>query len=240
MINKNSPVPIYYQLEEGIKKQIDNGDLKAGDLLPSERVLSEKFDVSRMTIRQAITNLVNEGLLNREKGKGTFVAEKKFEQPLTKLTSFSEDMKMRGFLPSTEIHDFQAVEISSALCKELNLQAGERGFEVSRVRLANNEPMAFEVTTLPEAIFKNVTIDLAESSLYEYVEEHLGLKIKGAKQTIEPAVATHQESEILKINAGDPVLILKRKSFLTDGRPFEYVQSVYRGDRYKFMIEMTR
>ena len=240
MINKSSPIPIYYQIEEILRNQIEGEELTEQDLIPSERVLSEKYEVSRMTIRQAITNLVNEGLLTREKGKGTFVAAKKMEQPLLKLTGFSEDMKSRDLEPATDIKNFAEVEMTPSESKYLKTKTGAKGYRVSRLRLANQIPMAYEVSTLPKEIFPLLTRDLVSQSFYDYAEKQLLLEIEGAKQTIEPSLANKEESELLQIKKGDPVLILKRVSHLKDGRAFEYVKSVYRGDRYKFITEMKR
>ncbi|WP_078554451.1 GntR family transcriptional regulator [Bacillus alkalicellulosilyticus] len=239
MINKNSPIPIYYQLEELLRNKIDSGQLKEGDVIPSERTLSEDYAISRMTIRQAITNLVNEGLLVREKGRGTFVASKKIEQPLLKLTSFSEDMKMRGLVPETKIIDFTEGELTLAETRELKIEPHSIGYRVSRLRLADHSPMAYEVLTLPKSIFEGLTKETINLSFYDYVEG-LGYTIDGAKQTLEPSLAYNLESELLQIQKGSPVLLLKRVSYLEDGRPFEFVKSIYRGDRYKFITEMKR
>ncbi|SDZ11851.1 GntR family transcriptional regulator [Evansella caseinilytica] len=241
MLDKKSPIPIYYQIEELFRKKIATGELQEGDMIPSERLLSEEYGVSRMTIRQAISNLVNDGLLLREKGRGTFVARKKLEQPLLKLTGFSEDMKLRGMVPETKIIHFSTVELSLAECSYLNVEAGAEGYKISRLRLADNIPMAYEILTLPKIIFHDMTeTQFLQQSFYEYVESHLHLNIAGAKQTLEPALADKKEAELLQVKNGSPVLLLKRISRLTDGRPFEYVKSVYRGDRYQFITEMKR
>ena len=113
MIDKTSPLPIYYQLVEWIKGLIERGELKPGDSLPSEREYAERFSISRMTVRQAITELVNGGYLYRQKGVGTFVAEKKIEQQLMGLTSFTEDMKSRGMEPSSKLVGFEIVPAPS-------------------------------------------------------------------------------------------------------------------------------
>jgi len=115
MINKNSPIPLYYQLEEHIKGLIENGELSPGDALPPEREYAEKYQISRMTVRQAFTQLVNEGYLYRLQGKGTFVAERKIEQPLQGLTSFTEDMKARGFTPGNKLIKFEIIPATSQI-----------------------------------------------------------------------------------------------------------------------------
>ncbi|WP_026690076.1 GntR family transcriptional regulator [Alteribacter aurantiacus] len=238
MINKKSPVPIYYQLEEWLRGEIDKGELLEGDLIPSERALSEKYEISRMTIRQAVSNLVNEGLLTREKGKGTFVAKKKVEQPLIRLTGFSEDMKQRGMEPGTKRLDFIQLDLPPSISKELRVETYSKGYQMKRLRLADGLPMAYEVLTLPKTLFPDLTPEKFDHSFYEYVES-LGLKIGGAEQSIEPAISK-EESALLNIERGSPVLLMKRVSYLGDGTPFEFVKSIYRGDRYKFITEMKR
>ncbi len=121
MIDKHSSIPIYYQIEEIIRAQIDNMTLKPGDLLPSERELAEKYQISRMTARHALTNLVNQQLLYREKGKGTFVAHKKIAQPLSGLTSFTEDMEGRGMKTGNRVVDFQIEFVPNSIATELGI-----------------------------------------------------------------------------------------------------------------------
>ncbi|SDH26844.1 GntR family transcriptional regulator [Alteribacillus persepolensis] len=240
MIDKNSPLPIYYQIQEWIRKKMDDGEWEPGDMLPSERIFAEQFNISRMTVRQAITELVNEGLLRREKGKGTFVAEKKLEQPLQGLTSFTEDMKARGFQPGNKLYEFRVTPPSRDVADALNMKKTDSVYELERVRLADNKPMALEMTSIHAGVVTNLSKDIAQSSLYNYIEQTLGLTIGHASQTLESALAGEKEAELLQIEAGDPILWISRKTHLQDGTPFEYVRSAYRGDRYKFSIHLPR
>lgn len=116
-IDKQSPIPMYHQIMENLKKQIEDGTLAPDTLIPSEREYAERFGISRMTVRQALSNLVNEGYLYRQKGKGTFVSRKKFEQPLQGLTSFSEDMRQRGLKASSQLIDFKKLHVQSTCCQ---------------------------------------------------------------------------------------------------------------------------
>ncbi|WP_202081670.1 GntR family transcriptional regulator [Caldalkalibacillus salinus] len=240
MIDKESPIPIYYQLEEHFRTLIEEGKLQPGDMIPSERELSEAFHISRMTIRQAITNLANEGLITRVKGKGTFVAEKKIEQSLGQLTGFSEDMRLRGMEPSTEILDFKEIEATTTESRELQLNPGDAIYHISRLRLADGQPMALEQSYLRKNEVHGLTESIVRSSIYDYIENDLGLSLTHARQTIEPSLASDLESRMLKVEPHTPVLLIKRNSYLSDGTPLEYVKSVYRGDRYKFVTEMKR
>jgi len=240
MIDKNSPIPIYHQLEEYIKAQIDSGELKPDETIPSERVYADMFQISRMTIRQALTNLVNDGYLYRQKGRGTFVNKKKFEQRLQGLTSFTEDMRERGFTPGSKLISFEIIPASREIADRLKLNENTPVYEIKRVRLADNVPMALETTYLPANLVKGLTEDIINQSLYQYIEEKLNLVIHEATQQIEASNAKDQELRLLEIEKGSPVLLILRTSILKDGIPFEFVKSVYRADRYKFVHTMQR
>ncbi|WP_445486789.1 GntR family transcriptional regulator [Niallia sp. 03133] len=238
MIIKDSHIPIYFQLEMEIKELIK--DLQPGDPISSEREFSEKYDISRMTVRQAINNLVNEGILVRKRGKGTFVAEPKVEQPLSGLTSFSEDMRSRGLTPKTKILDFQVIPSNRSVAGKLMIQEGEFVYEVRRLRLADDIPMALETSYLPLSLMKDLTKEIVNASLYDYIENDLKQQISHATQTLESSLSQKQESMLLQLKDGAPVLLIERYSYLGSGIPFEYVKSIYRGDRYKFVIDMKR
>jgi GntR family transcriptional regulator len=240
LIDKNSPLPIYSQIEECIKGQIVNGELKPGDVLPPEREYSEQFDVSRMTIRQAINNLVNEGLIYRKKGSGTYVAEKKFEQPLQGLTSFTEDMKARGLTPSSKLLKFELIPASAKVAATLQIAEYTPVYEIKRIRLADNIPMALETCYISANLIKGLTEEIINQSLYQYIEEKLRLVIGEATQVIESALANDAEVDLLNINKGDSILLIERCTYLKNGTPFEIVRSSYRADRYRFTSQLKR
>lgn len=242
MIDKSSPVPIYYQLELKIRQMIESEQLQPGDALPSERQFTEKYNISRMTVRQAINNLVNDGLLYRQKGKGTFVAKKKFEQDLSGLTSFNEDMRNLGFTPSNKVLSFKLISGDKRIIEQLKLSNHEPIYEIKRIRLANDEPVALETIYTPQKIVGNMTEEDIAVSFYEHLEYNLHLKIAYGKQTIEAALANEQEIKHLRIETGDPVLLMRRTSYLADEpeTPVEFVKSTYRADKYKFHLQMKR
>lgn len=242
MINKSSPVPIYYQLEEIIKDLIEKGELKPGDSLPAEREYAEQFQISRMTVRQALNELVNDGYLYRVKGKGTFVAERKpkIEQALQGLTSFTEDMRARGMKPGSQLLRFEIIQATSLIANQLGIQEYGPVYEMKRIRLADNEPMALETNYISTNFIKGLTEKIVNQSLYSYIEKQLNLKIDYASQVIESSVANELEAEYLNILPGAPIMLIQRNTFLKDGTPVEFVKSTYRADRYKFMIQMNR
>lgn len=240
MIKRDSPIPIYYQLEEQIRELIEKGDLKPGDALPSEREYAEKYQISRMTARQALTKLVNDGYLTRLQGKGTFVAERKIEQPLQGLTSFSEDMRARGMVAASRILSFEIIPATIQIATQLSIQEYGPVYEIKRIRLADDVPMALETSYLPANLIKGVTEEIINQSLYTYIEERLNLKIDYATQVIESSSANQIEAEYLQVKKGVPIMLIQRNSYLEDGTPVELVKSSYRADRYKFKIQMKR
>nr|WP_253957873.1 GntR family transcriptional regulator [Metabacillus halosaccharovorans] len=231
---------MYYQLEEQIKKTIETEELQPGDALPSERELSESYQISRMTVRQAITNLVNKGYLFREKGKGTFVSSQKFEQNLQGLTSFTEDMKARNLVPGSKLLHFEIYPADKDIRATLSLKDEELIYKIKRLRLANNEPIAVETSYLPVNLVPGLTPDILASSLYTYIENELELTIGHASQTVEAAIVDAEDQQHLNIHKDVPVLLIQRETFLENGTPLELVRSSYRADRYKFKIDIER
>lgn len=240
MLDKQSPIPIYIQIEEQLKQQIQQGDFPIGTSIPSERELSERFLVSRMTVRQSITNLVNDGLLYREKGRGTFVASPKVEQPLNGLTSFTEDMESRGMVPSSKLIGFDILEPESDVAQELRLGEGDQVYFVERIRFADDKPMAIERTYLPVKQFPDLTEKSFQGSLYAVIENKQQLKISHATQRMEAGLVKKEDAVLLQIQAPAAVLLIERISFLEGDLPFEVVRSTYRADRYKFTTEIQR
>lgn len=233
-------MPIYIQIEEALKQSIFLGEYQVGEAIPSERDLSNRFNVSRMTVRQAITNLVSNGMLFREKGRGTFVSTPKLEQPLNGLTSFTEDMRARGMTPSSKIIKFEIQIPPFDVARELMMEEGEKVYFMVRIRNADNKPMAIERTYIPVAVFPDLNAKLLSGSLYRLVEEQYGLTIGNAIQQMEASHVAKEDSKYLLLEPTAVVLIIKRTSFLSDGKPFELVRSAYRADRYKFISEIQR
>ena len=240
LLDKESPVPMYVQIEEHLKRRMKQGEFTVGTAIPSERELTEMFDVSRMTVRQSIMNLVTEGLLYREKGRGTFVAAPKMEQPLSGLTSFTEDMLSRGMEPGTKLISFKKVVAEDDIAQALQLIVGDQVFAVKRIRYADHEPMAIERSYLPVKIVPELDLNRVEGSLYSFIEQHKELSISHALQSMEATLVNKEDAEFLQIDVPAAVIVIERVSYLTDEIPFEIVRSTYRADRYKFISEIRR
>lgn len=240
MLDKTSHIPIYVQIEELIKQQIADGKYKQGEMIPSEREFAEMYQVSRMTVRQAITNLVGNGQLYREKGKGTFVTTEKMEQSLNSLTSFTEDMLARGLVPTSEVLSFEIIVPPAEIAKELQIAADETVYFITRIRHADNIPMALERTYIPTALFPNLQAHQLTQSLYQIIEQHYGTRLNYADQHIEASIVSNEDRKHLQLAENAVVLVMQRKTFLIDQRPVEFVRSTYRADRYKFHNRIER
>ncbi|WP_349407679.1 GntR family transcriptional regulator [Pseudalkalibacillus sp. SCS-8] len=239
MLDKQSALPLYFQVEQYMLNKIKTGEYRKGTLIPSERELSERFQISRMTVRQAINNLVNRGLLTRERGKGTFVAQPKIAYPLKGVFSFTEDMKRRGLTPSTRVVSFHVEsEPPPKVLNDLACEEGEKVLRLERIRFANEEPLALETAFLPYTLFKDLTEKDTEGSIYEYVRNRLQFVIKRAQQEIEASIVTERDRVLLDLPSESPVLVVHRTTYTEEDIPFESVKTVFRGDRYTFSITM--
>lgn len=230
--------PKYWALKQHLLDLLDA--LPAGSPIPTERALAGEFSVSRTTVRQALADLTAEGRLHRVQGKGTFAAEPKLAQRL-QLSSYTEDMRAQGREPSSRLLEIDEIVAEGELPKLLGIRTGAKVLKLRRLRLADGEPMALETTHLPLARFRGLRKQITEGgSLYAALRERYGVEMDRAEETIETSLAGPEEAELLGADVGMPVLLLSRHSFATDGKPVEFVRSIYRGDRYKFVTTLTR
>ncbi|KAA9161853.1 GntR family transcriptional regulator [Amycolatopsis acidicola] len=230
--------PKYWALKQHLLDLLDT--LPPGSPIPTERSLATEFAVSRTTVRQALADLTAEGRLHRVQGKGTFAAEPKLAQRL-QLSSYTEDMRAQGREPSSKLLEIEEMSADPELAKLLGTRGGAKVLRLRRLRLADNEPMALETTHLPLSRFRGLRKHVsAGGSLYSVLREQFGVQMDRAEETIETSLAGPQEAELLGADVGMPVLLLSRHSFGSDGKPVEWVRSIYRGDRYKFITTLTR
>jgi len=238
-VDKDSLIPIYHQIAQILKEYIHSNKLGDDDLMPSERELCEAFDTSRMTVRQAVDLLVNEELLVRRKGKGTFVKMPKLRQHLTTLTSFTVDMTSQGMVPTSQMICCKIVVATRDVASRLNLQAGDKVIQIERVRLANGRPHAFERSFLlyPEAILV-LDEDFTNRSLYHFLCERCGMKLVKAKELIEVTFCPDEICELLLIAKRSHTFHMERLTYDYLNRPVEYVVSYYCIDKFKFEVEL--
>lgn len=237
-ISKTSTLPLYHQIKDLIKDMIKNEELKPGDSVPSERELSKIHQVSRMTANKAVSELVDEGILYREKGKGTFVSKPKQSQELEYLKSFTQDMKEKGLTSRTEILEFEIENIDLALREKMNLDFSvERVIRIKRLRVVEDEPFAIEIVWIPLKYAPDLTKGRLEGkSLYNVLKTDYGHVPFYAKQAIKPIIVSKSDAAILKIKKGDLALIFNRRTYLENEELIEYTETINRCDRYEYEV----
>ena len=234
-LHADGHAPLYRQLQRAIRDAIQKQVLGADDALPAERELADELGVSRITVRKALDGLVNEGLLTRRQGAGTFVAAR-VEKSFSKLSSFSEDMISRGRKPHSKFLSRSSGLVTPEESLTLGLGPGAPVYRFNRIRYADDAPMALEYSTLPA--FALPSAEVVKASLYEALEA-TGHRPVRALQRLRAVLFTPEQAELLGIQAGDPGLLIERRGFLPDGRVVEVTQSYYRGDAYEFVAELN-
>jgi GntR family transcriptional regulator len=235
----NAPIvpgntPLYLQLAGVLRERIAQGEIASGQALPSERDLCDIMNASRVTVRKAIELLVEEGLLTRRHGSGTFVSQR-IEAPGSFLSSFSEDAKARGETSET-IWLMRAADVASdEEARLLEIAEGDAVLRFSRVRLSGGEPLAIENATIPAEMLP--ALEAVGASLYKALEERGNRPVTGT-QRVRAALAGPSDSGPLTIEEKAPVLRLERLTRRADGRPVEFTRSAYRGDRYDLVSEL--
>lgn len=239
MLDKDSPVPLYYQIQTIIEDHIDSGEWKPGMQVPSERQLCDHFQVSRITVRQALDALANQGRLLRRQGRGTFVASPRIEQKLSRLTGFTQDMESRGHDPGARVLHLGAVPAPAPVARALDLEVGETVILLKRLRLSDGVPMALEIAHLPQSCCPGLLEeDLENLSLYALLAGEYEVIPTRAEQQIEALGCPPAEAKLLGVRSGAPILHMYRVTYDHEGQPFEYTESFYRGDRYTFHVEL--
>ena len=211
-------------------------------MIPGEPELCRLFGVSRTVVRQALKELTYEGLIVREKGKGTFVAEPKIGESLVQeLTGFYQDMVDRGLKPLTKVLRQEVVPASRKVAEYLRAQPEVPVIQIDRLRFVQDEPIVLVTTYLPRAMCAQLLqADLSQQSLYAFLESQCGIKIAFGRRTIEAVPASEYEARLLEVDKGAPLLMLDSVSYLEDGTPIEYFHALHRGDRSRFEVELLR
>jgi GntR family transcriptional regulator len=234
-LDDTSNLPLYQQLQRKLRAAIESRVLGADDALPAERELAEELAVSRITVRKAIDGLVEEGLLVRRQGSGTFVSNR-VEKNFSKLTSFSEDMRARGRKPHSVWLNRAAGTVTPEESLTLRSSPGTPVYRFNRLRFADDAPMALEYATVLASCLPSV--DAVESSLYAALER-TGHRPVRALQRLRAVLLTAEQAELLKAQEKDAGLLVARVGFAKDGRAVEFSQSFYRGEIYDFVAELS-
>jgi GntR family transcriptional regulator len=234
-INHKSKLPLYHQIYETLRKQILRGEKwKPGDMIPPESELVEHYGVSVITIRQALDKLSTQGLIYRQRGRGTFVAHQTLEQSTVRIVSFTQDMLQRGLKPSSRILSSRLVPASTEIAGKLDIAEGTELARLERLRLADNEPMGIETSHLVHRYCPGVLTrhDYASASLSDALERDYGIRNSSAKQVIRAISASPEIAHSLSIPPKSAVLFIERVTYSQDDIPVEFLRIHYRGDRY--------
>lgn len=227
--------PLYLQLQKLLRDAIADGVVAPDDAIPTERALADEFAVSRITVRKAVDALVEEGLLTRRRGAGTFVGRKRVEKSFSRLSSFSEDMVLRGRKPHSVWIARSAGAVTPEEALALSLSPGSLVYRFGRVRYADGQSMALEYSTIPAYCLPRP--EAVGESLYEALER-TGHRPVRALQRLRAGSFDREQAEALGVPAGSPGLFIERIGFLADGRAAEFTQSQYRGDSYDVVAEL--
>ena len=234
-------LPLYAQVENVIIGRISNGSLPPGTRLPSEDSLVEEYAVSRTTIRAAMQSLVQRGLVEIRRGKGTFVTHPKITQELTELTGFVEDMQALGRDATARILDQQVVAANQVVARQLALPQGAPVVRIQRVRLADGMPLSFDETYLPKQLGEKVMADNLETEpIFSLLEQKYRTPLVEAEYRLEAVCADSTVAAALCINVGSPIFLIERTSYSIGHRPVDYEKLHYRGDQIRFVTRLMR
>jgi GntR family transcriptional regulator len=229
---------VHAQIEDWLAATIAAGELAPGDRLPTEHDLAAWLGVSRMTLRHALGELAQRGLVIRAVGRhgGTFVAEPKLDQDVTTLAGFSEQLRRHGMVAGARVLAAGQVSAGRAVAAALELEAADPVFEVRRIRLADGRPMVLEHSWFPARPFPDLLDCRLDGSLYELLEDKYGQRPHRARESFEPVIATVREAEALEVDERAPLMLVERTAYSKSGQPLEYAKDLFRGDRTRVVI----
>ena len=242
-IDPNNILPRYYQLVNILRQKIEAGEWQPQDAIPSERQLEELYAVSRTTIRQAIGILIRQGLVYQLHGKGTYVSPRKLQKGLVELTSFSEDMAIRGVKPGQRILEIGEVEVPESVRLHLGLPPDiTRVLRLERVRTGDGQPIGLQTSFLALGPGQSISREELEQrgSLYAILQEKFNINLAAADETLEVTIANPREAMLLEVPEGSPLLLSERVLWTNERRAIEFVKILYRGDRYRYTVRLTR
>jgi GntR family transcriptional regulator len=247
-IDPNSPVPLYYQIRENLKELIRSKELLPGEVIPPERELSESYNVNRLTVRQAISELVSEGLLRRQRGVGTFVSQRDSSPILPdltgfpQLTGFTERMLRQGRTPTSRLLSLATQAPPRSVAQALNLTIDSEIVKIVRLRLADEEPIMMETSYILSQFVPGLQEShlRADHSLYHLLNTRYDIRAAEADEVLEPVVLTAYEAEILGVEPGRPALLVEGTVYQANHKPLEFTKSLIRGDKARFYFHLRR
>lgn len=241
MLEKGNGAPtLKEQLIHLIKKDIESGVYKEGDMLPREIDYQEKYDISRITVRSAIGELEAKGYVNRIKGKGTIVQALKVSEPLLKIEGFTEEMKAKGIIPTTKSAHIMITKAFGEVAEKLGVEEGTPVYRLDRIRCINGRAVVAFETYIKRDIALEMEDALYYGSLYHYLEDNHHIKAQKIAQSLTADLADQEIAKALECKVGEPILLLKRVGYDEKYTIFEYTQGRYVARRYEYYFELER
>ena len=238
---RDTSIPLYYQLENILREKISSGEYRPGDPFPTEDLLSRSYQVSRITVRKALSSLERDGLISRRRGKGSFVTDGRQTLEPMKLTGTIEDIIAMGIKTQTRILHFGIVHPPQKLAERLKIDEGAQVLRIERLRLTKEGPFSYSVSYVPADVGKKIRAkDLSAQPLMNILEEKCKVKIGRGSQIIEATVADTRVASLLDVRTGTPLLKIERSAFDVKGRPVQYLTILYRSDRYHYRVDLAR
>lgn len=238
MVVRASPVPLYIQIDEELRGQIESGDLGPLAQVPSETDLAEHFRVSRMTARKALDRLVADGMLFRQPGKGTFVAPTKIAHGASQGLSFSDAMSAQGRTTETRVLEAEIVAAPSNVARALSLPPGAQAIFLRRLRVVDGQPAAIHLSYMPSRLSALLEFDLSGS--LSQLMSRVGARVERSEDSVEAVLATGEEAALLEVPQGSPLVLISGTAYSAGNEPIRYTEALYPGARWKFRLEVTR
>lgn len=232
--------PKYIEIAEYLEQQIREGILEPKSMLPKESVLQEQFSVSRVTIRKSLKILVNNGLISRSRGSGTYINDVRAQHDALHLLGFIEEVSRQGKTPSSQVVKFELKKPSPAVAERLELDLDDDTYEIHRLRCINNEPEIYEITHMPANLFPDLSVAIMNGSKYEYIENEKGLSITKSHQSVMPYILDRELAKYLNEATDSAILKVESTGYLSCGTPFEYTVNFFRLNQYSFNFTSTR
>lgn len=239
-LDRSEPTPLYLQLQSRLRTMIRIGKLAGGVALPSERVLCQRLAMSRMTVRRAVEALVDEGLLERRHGSGTYVRPERVRQAIDRVLGFADEMRLSGKEAGSRLVEFSRIPAPAQVARALRIAEGAAVSRIVRLREADGRPLALQAAFLPPR-FEPFTLEhlLANGSLYATFAAVYGVSPSAAHQTVTARLPSAQEARLLQIEVRSPVLATERTTVDADNAVIEHVCSAYRGDAYQLELDLS-
>jgi GntR family transcriptional regulator len=241
LIDKTSSIPFYLQLSEILRREIDERQPRQGVYqLPSENEMATLQSITRATVRRALDELERDGWIYREKGKGSFAAVRRVEHELTQLVSTTEDMRSRGWALTTRLVSQEKVPAPPKVARALELAEGTTVYKLCRLRIVEDEPISIQIPYLPAALCPDLEENDLTRSLYRLLETRYALRLWTGHETLRARCVLPHEAELLEVPHCTPVMYMERVTYAATGRAVEYLEAVWRGDRYDFKVSLSR